>query len=945
MTSGGHADELVEREVELSAVAAVVEQAAGAAGGVVLVEGAAGVGKTCLLEALVQLADSRALLVLRARGGELEQAFPFGIAAQLLGRTVAALTAEQRASVLSGAAGLALDVIDARAESAGTGSPDALFARLHGLYWLCAGLAAQRPLVLVVDDAHWADEPSLQWLLFMARRIAELPITLALAARPESWSEPLRLLGGEAHVARLRPQPLSEGAVRNVIARSLDGVPDEEFVAACHHATGGNPFLLCELLATVRADALAPTVAAASRIAVLAPEVIARSTLARLGRLPRDAGALARAVAVLGAEAELRHAAACVGLDVVRAGVAADALVAAGLLAGDRPLRLIHPVVRTALYSELPAGERSELHARAARVLAEEDGDLDAIATHLLASEPSGARATTELLLRAAQRAHARGSPATAATYLRRALADRPAPELRAAVLKLLGVVETALGDPAAAEHVSQALRLIREPRRRAELAFDASVGYLVAGRLPEAVETLERGLADTADDRELRWRLEAQLISIARVQASGAELAVRHLDGIPRDLAGETPGERLILAELAWAQLLTGDPVDRVTGLATRAFGGGRLVSEKPGASMSVLNGIWTLALSEQHQPAMQAYDELLSRARQAGWPLLFALISSRRSQLHCLRGAIPDAIADARASIDAGSHFGASLLVGGLYARLIDALLEAGEIEGAQAALADSGFATSIPDVWQFLPLLLSRGRLRLAQGADQAAIDDMLAARQLLTRYGVTNPAVARWGSIAALALAQLGRRAEALELVAGELAAARRFGAPSTLGIALCAAGLIEGGNAGTEHLREAVAQLERSPARLQYARALAELGAALRRAGARREAQEQLRVALDLADRCGGNAVADQARAELVITGARPRRRRLAGVESLTPSERRVADLAAQGMTNRQIAQALFVSHPTIVTHLGHCYQKLDISSRDQLSAALTSGSS
>ena len=215
-------------------------------------------------------------------------------------------------------------------------------------------------------------------------------------------------------------------------------------------------------------------------------------------------------------------------------------------------------------------------------------------------------------------------------------------------------------------------------------------------------------------------------------------------------------------------------------------------------------------------------------------------------------------------------------------------------------------------------------------------------MLAARQTLTRYGVSNPAVARWGSVAALALAQLGRSAEALELVAGELAAARRFGAPGALGIALCAAGLIEGGSSGTEYLREAVAQLERSPARLQHARARAELGAALRRAGARREAQEQLRVALDLADRCGGKVVAERARAELVITGARPRRRRLTGVESLTPSERRVAELAAQGMTNRQIAQALFVSHPTVVTHLGHCYQKLDISSRDQLPAALVS---
>jgi DNA-binding CsgD family transcriptional regulator len=140
--------------------------------------------------------------------------------------------------------------------------------------------------------------------------------------------------------------------------------------------------------------------------------------------------------------------------------------------------------------------------------------------------------------------------------------------------------------------------------------------------------------------------------------------------------------------------------------------------------------------------------------------------------------------------------------------------------------------------------------------------------------------------------------------------------------------------------GIELLRKAVALLERSPARLHHARALADLGAALRRGGKRREAQQTLRLALDLADECGGKAVADQARAELVITGARPRRARINGVGALTASERRVAQLAAEGLTNRQIAQALFVSHPTVVTHLSHCYQKLDIRSREQLAAAL-----
>jgi DNA-binding NarL/FixJ family response regulator len=147
-------------------------------------------------------------------------------------------------------------------------------------------------------------------------------------------------------------------------------------------------------------------------------------------------------------------------------------------------------------------------------------------------------------------------------------------------------------------------------------------------------------------------------------------------------------------------------------------------------------------------------------------------------------------------------------------------------------------------------------------------------------------------------------------------------------------------VIEDGARGVELLRDAVAQLERSPARLEHARALADLGSAIRRSGKRREAQQLLRQALDLASSCGGRVVAQRAREELKITGARPRRERISGVDSLTASERRVAQLAANGLTNREIAQALFVSLPTVVTHLGHCYQKLDISSRQELTGFL-----
>lgn len=938
--------ELVERDAELAVIADLIGRAADGAASILFIEGPAGVGKTRLVDAAVELAGGKPVSVLRARCGELERSFPFGLAVQLLAPAVSRLDGEQRTALLSGTAELAAEIVDPQGHSGASEvrTQEALYARLHGLYWVSAGLAARQPIVLAIDDGHWADDASLQWLLFMARRGVDLPLTIVLSARPAAsgeWPEPLTILAAEAPASALRPQPLSERASQTLIARLLADEPDERFVAACHRVTGGNPFLLTELIASARAGGLSPTSGSAAQILSLAPETVARSVLVRLGRLSRAAGAFARGVAVLGFEAEFRHAGVLADLDPADAAVAADALTAAGLLSEGRPLRLIHPLVRTSVYSAIPEGERAHLHRRAARMLADEHADLDAIAAHLVASEPAAETWAVELLLNAADRAVARGAAETSADYLRRALREPPAEDQHPAVSRRLSVVESLLGEPTAAEHAREAMDLAPTPRHRARLALELSGAYQVAGRFEEAIGTLEDALQDVSQtDEELRWRLEAQLISLARLDHRHAELARAHLDRVPIGLPADTPGRRVILAELAYAAFMSGEPVDEVTELATRALGSGRLIAEQPLGSWSVLNAVWALAHSDRHELAMDAYDRLIARARDEGSPITFAWISSRRSQLHYFRGEIPDAIVDARASIDAGGQFGQSLLVAGLCARLIDALLAAGDTAGAARALELCGMGERIPPLFQFFPLLQSRGHLRLAEGATRAGIDDLLSGYRLLSGLGISNPAGAHCRSAAAVALAGLGRLADAQELLADELSAARRFGAPSTLGISLRAAGLIEGGNAGIERLREAIAYLERSPARLELARAYAELGGALRRAGKRREAQNTLRRALDLADRCGGKVVAEQARSELLITGARPRRARISGVEALTASERRVAQLAADGLTNRQIAQALFVSQPTVVTHLSHCYQKLDINSRDQLAAAL-----
>src|SRR3954447_2055378 len=334
-------EQLVERELELAAIADLISRAASGSSGVVLVEGAAGAGKTRLLEAVEECARSASVGLLRAHGGELERSFPFGVAGQLFRAAVSALDATQRGVVLSGAGGLAADLLDPRAGAPAPagGSDEALYARLHGLYWLCAGLAAKRPLVLVIDDAHWADDPSLQWLLFMARRVRDVPVTMVLSVRSAGaadWPQPLVLLREEPGVSAITAAPLTQRGSRILIERLLDGEPEQAFCDACHHASGGNPFLLRELLASVRSDGLAPTAASAAQIRSLAPESIARSVVVRLGRVSPAAVALARCVALLGSEAELRHAAALAELDMDVAAATADALVSAGLLDAGR---------------------------------------------------------------------------------------------------------------------------------------------------------------------------------------------------------------------------------------------------------------------------------------------------------------------------------------------------------------------------------------------------------------------------------------------------------------------------------------------------------------------------------------------------------------------------------------------------------------------------------
>jgi ATP/maltotriose-dependent transcriptional regulator MalT len=300
--------------------------------------------------------------------------------------------------------------------------------------------------------------------------------------------------------------------------------------------------------------------------------------------------------------------------------------------------------------------------------------------------------------------------------------------------------------------------------------------------------------------------------------------------------------------------------------------------------------------------------------------------------------RGRVEDVAGDAANTLSA-RRYGWALSLASVIATLMECHVLRGDPDAAARELA-----TWKPDIDPADPgsfqLAAARGHLELARMRPQPALDHLLEAGRLLERRGWHNPALYPWRSMAATAAAQTGDRARAQALVDEELSLARRFGAPGAIGQALGGLAALAEGGAAIELREEAVRVLEGSQCALGRARALVELGAALRRANRRRDARDPLRQGLDLAHRCGARALEARAREELVAAGGRPRRRAASGIDALTPRERQVAGLAAQGMSNREIAEALFVTLKTVEWHLSRAFEKAEVRSRRELGAAL-----
>jgi ATP/maltotriose-dependent transcriptional regulator MalT len=936
---------LLERENELSRLEGLLNVAVAGSGALAVIEGPAGIGKSALICEFEARCKSGNVRVFRARGTDLEAGFAFGVVRQLFEGPLSAATKSERQGWLAGAAGLSLPLWEpAPAQVVG---PDTSFTIAHGLYWLLANLADEEPVVVTIDDCHLADEPSLQWLSYVAHRLDGVPSLVVLGMRTGeavAHAGALQALSHEPTNSLVRLKPLSTDASADLVRVRLGPQASDGFCDACCKATQGNPFFLHELLNALADDNVTPDEASAPLVAAQSPAAIRRSLLVRLSRLGEAPSALARAVAVLGPGAELRHAANVACLDLDAAAASDDKLAEVQLLASGSPLAFVHPIVDKAVTADLAPGKRASLHSRAAKALADEAAPAERIAAHLLHTEPAGLNEVVDALRAAAGEALARGSPANALTYLRRALEEPPRADQSAELLAALGQAAFLVGDPAVFDYLRRAHDEATDPLLRALVVGQEALALIIAEKMEQAVAVLEAGIAEFGDtDPEVSMALEAALFGVAVLVASARSRLLDRVEMMQSRVLGDTPASRMLLAALATWALSENRPRVEVRDLSLRAIAGGRLLEEQGSSSQLFYMAINPLSFCGEFELAEFWLDRALKDAQDRGSMIASAIASCWRAWPSWLQGDLTATEGYVRAGLTPGGNEAAipSWALGAI-PPLIVVLIEQGRLNEAEELLRSFPPSISASDSLFAKGLLWAQARVALARGAPADALDAALEWADWTRRLDVDMTPVLPWRPTAAFALVSLGKGERGFVLAEEHVAQARSVDNPWGLGSALRTLAGVSGDHEAIALLRESVAILQGSGAMLELAHSQVELGSALRRRNQREAARQPLAAGLRLALRCAASELAVRAEDELRLSGARTPRTATTGIAELTPAEWRVADLTRRGLRNREIAQALFVSLKTVETHLGRIYQKLGVTSRVHLADALES---
>jgi DNA-binding SARP family transcriptional activator len=907
--------DLVDREGELAQMAATLRRVLAGQGAVLLIEGPAGIGKTRLLDEARRLAETRGRYAVSARGSQMEQSFAFGAVRQLFEPLVRAMP-----ELLEGAAASARIVFDSDHEPHERGG-DGVFAALNGLYWLTVNLAASGPILLAVDDLQWCDRASLRFFAYLAKRLDGLPIALTTTLRtgePIQDAEFVAQIRHEASTTAVRPWPLSLGGVGDLVRQSL-GEADPSFIAACHHATGGNPLLLRQVLAALQADKVRPDASQADVVTVIGSRAVANLVLSRLTHLHEDAVTVARAVAILGDNATLMAIAEFTKLGEDDAMGAITALIRSEILRDAHPVGFVHPLIREAIYGDIPVVQRQTMHDRAAHALEDAHARPERVAAHLLHVPPRGDWWTVAMLRRAAAVAHERGSPESATTYLSRALEEPPPEALRAEVLLELGEVENLVDGPRAVRHLGEAYELMPKGTERDRLASVYAQALVFAGRPGDPTRFVLENLA-TFDAGSDAYQ---GLVAVGRLGGYLHSLDPQSWWELDAELRGDGPGARRLAVAKAWRLTSACEEREEAIRLCRFALADDVLRSTDTGLFWIVAANLLDMADFDLGDFWLRERDRALAEGS------LMAMLSVNLwSGRHAWRaGDLREA--EALLSIASEQSRAWGNVIGGAFydAFHTSVKIERGDLRGARrvvdAAPTERYFGDGLRLLRQYECSLL------VEEGRYEEALSLSLQTEAALSY--VSNPAYRCWHENHAAALAGLGRTDEAIEFAAESVRRSRLWGASRALGTSLLHYGRIPGPHS-EDALREAIALLERTTGATWLAQAQLALAKLLGRGA---EGDGLLRMARENADASGADGVRNECDELLGGSAAAP-------VRALRFSmfERRIAELTVQGVDEREIAQALLLTPQSISLVMSEIRARLGTDDPAALAAVL-----
>ncbi|MEV7892044.1 AAA family ATPase [Streptomyces sp. NPDC088357] len=906
----------VECESQLSQLTGLLESCRRGEGAVAVVTSPIAAGKSRLLHALAQEALKTGAVVVSATGSYAESSLPLGLLGQLLHN------APMQGEILPPAFGEQGHVaLSAALEAGGWQSAQAMETLREALL----RVAGDHPMVIEVDDAEYIDPLSLKCLLYCVRRIRSTPVLVVLTGTESprlDRSLELRELLGLPHCHRIRLPLLSERGVARGLRDELGPVDAERFAHIWHNLTGGNPLLLRALAEDQRIHS---TVEREQGETVIGP-TFRQAVLSCLERCAPETRAVLHGIAIFNEAAPTALVASLVGMDPVTAGLHIHALNEAGLLAGGR---FRHPHVRTAVLSDVEPERRARLHLDAGQLLHDAGAAAVTVAGHFVASERTPPAWSLQVLREAARSTlvHDQVEVAVRCLELAHKVATEPADR---AVLQVAAAMAEWRVDPSRSMSrlpaIAAALRAGTLRDQHAVLALRALLWH---GRVEEVVDLLHR--TDGIDDVGTRETVGRWLAACFPPARESSEKVAGTPGPGPSVLVTGGPDTT---AATALTTVLGGGNTDDGVSRAEQVLESARLddVTLEP-----ITLALLTLVYADRLDVASRWCERLFQTAREREATCWTAMLGAVRAEIAMRRGDPGSAEVLASSALRRMSPTAWGVAVGLCLSVRVQALSVMGRYTEAEAVLNEPTPDALLKSRYG-LGYLYSRGRLHFTMKRFRAALDDFLACGDLMQAWEMDLPGFIPWRADAAAACLRVGKPGPARQLVMDQM---QRPGAhqPRPKGGALrvlAAAGDLK---SRPMMLRESIDHLQQSGDRVEMAHALADLAHAQHELGQLDHARMTSKLAAQVARECRARPLLDSLIGK-VTDPARDNEtaKESEGFTELSEAEWRVANLAARGDTNREIARRLFITVSTVEQHLTRVYRKLEVGGRGDLPA-------